>query len=294
LTYQWYKNAAAIAGAASASYTTPATTTSDNGATFYVKVSNSAGSVTSNTVILTVTAAAVSVAITPATATVSIGGTQQFTASVTGTSNTAVTWTATGGTVSTSGLYTAPSTTGTYTVKATSAADTTKSASATVTVTSAAPRQLMLNTGFESGSASWTATAGVIAANGTAEPAHGGTYDAWLCGYGRTHTDYVYQSVAIPSTITKATLTYWLHIDTAETTTTAANDTFKAQVRNSSGTVLATLSSLSNLNKATGYTQYTFDLSAYKGQTIRLYFTGTENSSKQTSFVLDDVNLNIQ
>jgi len=294
LTYQWYKNSAAITGATTASYVTPATTTADNGATFFVTVTNSAGSVTSNTATLTVTAAVVSVAISPTTATVSTGGTQQFTASVTGTTNTSVTWTATGGTVSTSGLYTAPATTGTYTVKATSAADTTKSASATVTVTATAPKQLVLNPGFESGSTSWTASAGVIGANGSSEPTHAGTYDAWLCGYGSTHTDYVYQSVAIPSTITKATLTYWLHIDTAETSTTAANDTFKAQVRNSSGTVLATLSTLSNLNKATGYTQYTFDLSAYKGQTVQLYFTGTENSSKQTSFVLDDVNLNVQ
>jgi hypothetical protein len=204
-----------------------------------------------------------------------------------------VTWTATGGTVSTTGLYTAPSTTGTYTVKATSVADTTKSASATVTVTAAAT-QLVLNPGFESGATSWTATSGVIGANGTSEPAHAGTYDAWLCGYGSTHTDSVYQAVAIPSTITKATLTYWLHIDTAETTTSTAYDTFKAQVRNSSGTVLATLSTVSNLNKASGYTQYTFDLSAYKGQTLQLYFTGSEDSSLQTSFVLDDVNLNVQ
>jgi subtilase family serine protease len=294
LSYQWHKNSATISGAISASYTTPPTTTADNGATFFVTVTNSAGSATSNTVTLTVTAPVVSVALSPATATVAVGGTQQFTASVTGTTNTSVTWTATGGTVTTAGLYTAPATTGTYTVKATSAADTTKSASATVTVTSASPKQLVLNPGFESGSTNWTASSGVIAANGSSEPTHAGTYDAWLCGYGRSHTDYVYQSVAIPSSITKATLTYWLHIDTAETTTTAANDTFKTQIRNSGGTVLATLSTLSNLNKASGYAQYSFDLTAYKGQTVQLYFTGTENSSKQTSFVLDDVNLNVQ
>ena len=59
------------------------------------------------------------------------GGTQQFTASVSGSSNTAVTWSSTGGTVSGTGLYTAPAAAGTYTVKATSVADSTKSASAT-------------------------------------------------------------------------------------------------------------------------------------------------------------------
>src|SRR6202041_2492405 len=47
-TYQWYKNGAAIGGAAGASYITPATVAGDNGTQFSVTVSNSAGSVTSN------------------------------------------------------------------------------------------------------------------------------------------------------------------------------------------------------------------------------------------------------
>jgi autotransporter family porin len=78
---------------------------------------------------------AVSVSISPGSASVQAGSTQQFTATVTGATNTAVTWAATSGTITTSGLYTAPSTAGTYTVTATSQQDTTKNASATVTVT---------------------------------------------------------------------------------------------------------------------------------------------------------------
>src|SRR5204863_123647 len=54
LSYQWQKNATAISGATSASYTTPATTSADNGALFRVMISNSVGSVTSNTATLTV------------------------------------------------------------------------------------------------------------------------------------------------------------------------------------------------------------------------------------------------
>jgi hypothetical protein len=54
LSYQWRKNNAHIKGATSASYTTPPTTTADNGASFKVVVSNSAGSVTSNSATLTV------------------------------------------------------------------------------------------------------------------------------------------------------------------------------------------------------------------------------------------------
>jgi hypothetical protein len=60
LSYQWQKNGTAIAGATSASYTTPAATTADNGATFAVVVSNSAGSATSRSARLTVGPAATS------------------------------------------------------------------------------------------------------------------------------------------------------------------------------------------------------------------------------------------
>ena len=78
----------------------------------------------------------ISISVSPTTASLQTGGQQQFTAYVSGTSNTAVTWSASGGTVTTSGLYAAPSAAGTYTVTAVSAADSTKSASATVSVSS--------------------------------------------------------------------------------------------------------------------------------------------------------------
>jgi hypothetical protein len=79
----------------------------------------------------------ISVSILPTSVTVASGGTQQFTDTVTGTTKSAVTWSATKGTVSNTGLYTAPTVTSntTATVKATSVADPTKSATATVTIT---------------------------------------------------------------------------------------------------------------------------------------------------------------
>src|SRR6202011_441047 len=64
LSYQWQKNGMAISGAISSSYTTPATTTSDNGAQFIVLVTNSVGSLTSNAAALTVSAAPVAPSIT--------------------------------------------------------------------------------------------------------------------------------------------------------------------------------------------------------------------------------------
>ncbi len=155
--------------------------------------------------------------------------------------------------------------------------------------------QVLGNPGFENGSASpapWTVTTGVIN-NSTSEPPHAGTWDAWLDGYGTTHTDTVLQTVTIPAGATAATLTFFLHIDSAETSTTTAFDTLTVQVRNSSGTVLSTLATYSNLNKASGYSQKSFDLTSFKGQTIQIFFKGVEDSTLQTSFVLDDVNLNV-
>jgi xanthomonalisin len=66
------------------------------------------------------------------------------------------------------------------------------------------------------------------------------------------------------------------------------------QVLNSSGAVLATLATYSNLNAATGYVLRSLDMSAYIGQTVTIKFVGTEDSSLATSFVLDDVTLTVQ
>jgi len=171
------------------------------------------------------------------------------------------------------------------------------SASVSVTVSNTTTTtQLLGNPGFENGStntAPWTTSSGVVD-NSTGEAAHSGSWKAWMDGYGSAHTDSIVQTVAIPTGKTSATLTFWLHIDTAETTTTTQYDKLQVQVRNSSGTVLATLATYSNLNAAAGYTQKSFNLNSYIGQTIQVYLVGTEDSSSQTSFVVDDFALNVQ
>ncbi|MFE7931033.1 hydrolase [Streptomyces sp. NPDC057456] len=151
--------------------------------------------------------------------------------------------------------------------------------------------QVLGNAGFESGATTWSATSGVIT-NSSSEAARTGSYYAWLGGNGTAGTETLSQSAAIPSGCS-ATLSLYLHIDTAETTTSTAYDTLQVQVLNSSGTVLGTLASYSNLNAASGYAQRTFSLSGYAGQTVTLKFTSTEGSKLQTSFVIDDTALNI-
>ena len=81
----------------------------------------------------------VAITVTPTTSTISVTGTAQLTAAVTGSTNVAVTWSVTPAGTVVGGLFTPPLKAGTYTVKATSQADATKSASATITVTAPAP-----------------------------------------------------------------------------------------------------------------------------------------------------------
>jgi subtilisin family serine protease len=150
--------------------------------------------------------------------------------------------------------------------------------------------QLLSNPGFESGNVTWTADTGVISASTNART---GSYLAWMNGYGNANTDFVYQTITIPSGACSATLKFWTKITTSETTTTSAYDKLTITVRNTSNSVLATLATYSNLNKSSSYVERSFDLGAYKGQTIRVYFHGQEDAIYSTSFMIDDTSLTI-
>ena len=215
--YQWLRNGATIAGATAASYSLTAATT-DNGAVFSAKVTDSAT--------------------TPTTAT-STGAT--------------LTVSSTGGGTST---------------------------------------ERLTNGGFESGATGWSGSTGAIGAwAGSGEVAFEGSQFAYLGGNGTTATETLTQAVVLPSTATSATLSFALHIDTAETTTSTQYDKLVVTVKNASGTVLGTLATYSNLNNATGYATRTFSLLPYKGQTVTLSFAMTEDSSAQTTFAIDKVSV---
>jgi hypothetical protein len=146
MTYQWSKNGAAVSGATSSSYMTPAETTADNNAKFTVAVSNSAGSATSNAAILTVTSPVVAPSITsqPASQTVITGKTASFAVAATGTSPMTYQWSKNGAAISgaTSSSYTTPAETAAdnnakFTVVVSNSAGGATSNAATLTVTSA-------------------------------------------------------------------------------------------------------------------------------------------------------------
>ncbi len=146
---------------------------------------------------------------------------------------------------------------------------------------------LLANPGFESGATAWSATSGVITTDAGA-PTRTGSWKAWLNGYGSTTTDTLSQSVTVPAAST-ASLSFWLYVSSAETTTSTAYDKLTVQVV--SGGSTTTLGTFSNLNKGSSYVQRTFNLSAFTGKTVTLRFTGTEDSSLATSFVIDDTSL---
>jgi hypothetical protein len=134
----------------------------------------------------------------------------------------------------------------------------------------------------------WTGTSGPIT-NNTGRPARTGSWKMWLQGNGTTTTENENQSVAIPASATSATLSFWIRIDTAETTTSTVYDTAKIQIVD--GATTTTLATYSNLNQNTTYVQKSFNVTAYKGKTVTVKFLGQEDSSLQTSFVIDDTSL---
>lgn len=175
---------------------------------------------------------------------------------------------------------------GTYPLTITGTGSVTHTTTYTLTVRgtgSCTGQQLLTNGGFESGTTPWTGDTGAIGAH-TGQSAHTGSRFAWLGGYGSSATDSLSQSVTVPAGCARATLTYWLHIDTKETER-VVYDTFKVKVGST------TLTTLSNTDAASGYTQRTLDLTPYIGQRITLTFTATEDASLQTSFVVDDATL---
>ncbi|MBA3489345.1 MAG: S8 family serine peptidase [Longispora sp.] len=179
---------------------------------------------------------------------------------------------------------------GNYPITVTGTGTATHTATYTLTVNGTAgcssPGQKLGNPGFETASAPWTASSGVIGAHTGNGAPRSGTRSAWLGGYGTTHTDTLSQTLTLPAGCSNYSLSFWLKITTAETTRTVAYDKLTIAV----GTT--TLGSYSNLN-AGGYIQKAFNLAAYAGQTITLKFTGIEDSSLQTSFTIDDTALNV-
>ncbi|HYP40390.1 MAG TPA: choice-of-anchor J domain-containing protein, partial [Chloroflexia bacterium] len=149
----------------------------------------------------------------------------------------------------------------------------------------------LTNGGFESGTAPWVqSSSGGYQLIDTTRP-RTGSYSAYMGGY-NSGTDTLYQQVTIPSNATSATFSYWRYVTTQESGSTPY-DYLYVEVRSSTGALLGTLQTVSNATTPkNGWTQSSFNVLAYKGQTVRFQFRATTDSTLPTSFFVDDVSLN--
>jgi hypothetical protein len=153
--------------------------------------------------------------------------------------------------------------------------------------------QLIANSSFEDGVTGWSGTVADIGSY-QGQQARVGSNFAWMGGTGKAHSETLYQNVTIPASAHSLTLSFWLRLGTDEVTTTNANDKLYVQIRDKDSHVLKTLATYSNLDSATGWRQKTFDVSAFAGQDVQVYFRMVEDQGKATSFHIDDVTLTIQ
>ncbi|MGO4859080.1 fibronectin type III domain-containing protein, partial [Arthrobacter sp. 2MCAF14] len=184
----------------------------------------------------------------------------------------------------------------TFTITATNAVGTSVASAASTPVTpTGTTTSAITNGGFESGLTAW-ATGGVRAPVASTV-AHTGTGSALLglaSGNEPLGDSSVAQTITVPATGT-STLSFWYQPHTNDDTcngTTCRYDWMEAQVRSTSGTVLASLFKL--CSDSGTWTQFSADLSAYKGQTITLWINvhlDGASPADDTWMYLDDVTL---
>jgi subtilisin family serine protease len=148
--------------------------------------------------------------------------------------------------------------------------------------------ELIANGGFEGSAASWTLAGNAYWSSGGY--AHAGTGYTVL-GYYNNASGAEYQAVTIPAA-QPANLSFWLNVTTSESLSTAY-DYLYVEVRSTAGALLGTLGTYTNRNGTSlgSYAQQSFSLAAWRGQTVRLQFRATTDSSLTTSFRVDDVSL---
>jgi subtilisin family serine protease len=100
------------------------------------------------------------------------------------------------------------------------------------------------------------------------------------------------EAVIVPSTTSRAELSFYLWI-VSKNRKPSASDVLSVEIRDGDGALLETLGTFSNLDVCSTYLQRRFDISRYRGRTIRIAFTGVQDQGPPTWFLLDDVALNV-
>ncbi|MDQ5870845.1 MAG: hypothetical protein M3547_01380 [Acidobacteriota bacterium] len=124
---------------------------------------------------------------------------------------------------------------------------------------------------------------------GHPHPSEGVTQEWFAIGLQPNGSHFVKQVVGVPSSMTTATLEFWLLTDGPSGS--AGQETLVVQIRDAAGVaVLATLATFDNTTAISGWERFRYDISAYIGQTITLYFGFTETLADYSfGIFLDDV-----
>lgn len=159
--------------------------------------------------------------------------------------------------------------------------------------------QLIPDSGFDDGGDFWTTEICTVvnqtgcppfdAMSVPNMPSHSGKTHASLGANRELHL--VSAPITIPSNASAVNLEFWLWVITKENDNTP-DDVLKVDVRDAAGNVLQVLGTYSNLSESKTYRQHSFDMTAYRGKTIRVAFTSTADRGAPTWFLLDDVALN--
>lgn len=146
---------------------------------------------------------------------------------------------------------------------------------------------VVVNPGFESGpSVGWSQySSGGYEIIDKTRP-RTGAYSAYECYYDAC-TEYIEQQLTVPA---NATLTYYWYQISSEGTATAY-DYLRVQVYSTGGSLLGTLRTWSNRNQRNVWSLDTLSLAAYGGQTVKLRFIGTTDSSLRSAYWIDDVSV---
>ena len=147
------------------------------------------------------------------------------------------------------------------------------------------PAAGLVNGGFEEGQKGWTGTEGKINDNAD-RPAKTGKFKLWLGGNGKEASESMEQQITVPEL---GSLTFQIAIESDEMTAINRYDTMDVQIVD--GSTPTTVASFSNLSETSGYRLKTVDLKKFAGKKVTLKFVMKENGAKQTSFLVDDVQL---
>jgi hypothetical protein len=162
--------------------------------------------------------------------------------------------------------------------------------------------QVLANAGFESGRTAWversSANAPIILKSGERRT---GAWAGKLRGLGRAGMDVLSQNVLVPADACSAKLDFWLKKTKLTSRASAkpgrqSNDRLRVEVvaLSQPGKPVTLLKDYAEADLGTNiYVSQGFDLSAFKGQTVEIRFSGIEDSFEATTFWVDDVTLNV-